>query len=99
MTQKTKNDGLVNFFSALLKKNAVLPEDTKTIVASIEKLSEELIKLSKTMSSLIVTVYDHGLAINDLYNAQLLILQHLKSQEIEPTIVSDTRPDKFKKPN
>lgn len=98
MEQKSKNESLMNFLTTLLRRSADLPEDIKTMVESTKKLSEELIKLSKTVATLVVTVYDHSAAINDLYNVQLFILQQLKSQGIE-TKVPDPRKDKFNKPN
>lgn len=99
MEQKTKSEGFFSFLSNAIKKELILPQQIKFIIDNLKIISEEIHRVSKSISSLTAVVQEHSSAINELYNVQLFLLRQIKSQNIGTETLDIDIKNKPDKPN
>ena len=79
---QSKNDGLINFLTSILKKGEE-DQDKKAsefsmLAASVSILAQELKKIADSVDLLITAVANQNKAISDLYTVQEFLLKQTK---------------------
>lgn len=100
MTQKTpqtKNEGILSFLTAVIKKSVDIPEDVSVLAEGVRILSGEMRRLADNLSAVIRIVQKHDQVINVLLENQETIFKGMKTTIVDTT--PEIRKTKSEKPN
>jgi asparagine synthetase A len=102
---QSKNDGLINFLTSVLKKGDETQDkkdaEFAMLAASVSILAEELKQIASSVELLISAVANQNKAISDLYTVQEFLLKQMKLDLSAPeeTKLPDINKVKREKPN
>lgn len=92
-----KNEGMLNFLTALLKKSADLPQDVDMLTKAVSMLTQQLSQVMRSIESIIVALDNQNKAISDLYVVQEFLLKKTKTETgLDSSLpsISKNKPDK-----
>lgn len=101
---QSKNEGLLNFLTSVLKKDPDESESEKTskisiLSASVSIIATELKQLAESIDLLITAVANQNKAISDLYTVQEFLLKNMKNSVEAESKLPDLNKTKREKPN
>ena len=95
--QPPKNEGLLTFLSAILKKSSETPQEIGLLATAVSMLSEQLTQVVRSVEAIITAIDNQNKAISDLYTVQEYMLKQMKPDlglDASLPAVKKPKPDK-----